>query len=405
MSVQVKDIDGITQDVASTEDLTELVTRNQADDTYLSKEEARALRQKLDEWSSTEMAAKIDSWIKQHGSNTDSSSAEPVVESTRTKVIYKDASADNAETIVYIPGTINEATEIGPNETKIIYTDSKTGLIKDWPDTLPGPIVSIAIEAMSKGTDNYELLQNLPYITYEQDSQVHKLYLRGNVNTLIKKLIPAAAKLQYKDRAGTAIEKSVEEDVNIEDIGVGKVRYANKDGQLVEKDIHAVDDVLDLTDIGLGHKVSIITYNGNDNEQHQERLEGSVTEYVYDEITHKTTLKYIDEHTNEEASKVYDGDVIKVVFGFDTLPGGSDYRLFDHIPTITYTDPDTNEEVTVALRGGVDDDITDLLKHAFTPRLYYVDADGNKQDLAGDMTDKLAQPFTAQDIEAIWNEA
>lgn len=400
MSVQVKDIEGVTQDVASTEDIAELVTKNQADANYLSQAEARALRQKLDAWSSSEIAEKIDDWIKQHGGTI-----EPVAKTTRTKVIYKDTSANNADTIVYIPGTILEATELNDTESKIRYIEDQAGQVKEWPDVLPGPIVSISVQTAAQGTDNYELLQNLPYITYEKDDQTHKLYLRGDVTDTINKLVAATPIINYKDRTGEAIQKPVKDNFDVSDIGVGKVRYANKNGELVEKDIHADDDVLDLTDIGLGRKVSIVTYNGNDNEQHQERLDGAVTEYVYDETTHKTTLKYIDEATNEEKSKVYDGDVIKVIFGFDTLPGGSDYRLFEHIPTITYTDPNTNNEVTVALRGDVDDDVTELLKHAFTPRLYYVDADGNKQDLAGDMTDKLAQPFTTQDIETIWNEA
>lgn len=399
MSVQVKDIDGITQDVASTDDLSELVTKNQADATYLSQTEAAALKQKLDRWSSSEVAAKIDDWIKQHGGTV-----EPVAKTTRTKVIYKDTSADNIDTIVYIPGTILEATELNDTETKIRYIEDQTGQVKEWPEVLPGPIVSISVQSNAQGTDNYELLQNLPYITYEKDNQTHKLYLRGNVTDTINKLVAVTPNVHYKDRTGTDVKRQVKDDFSIEDLGVGKIRYADKNGKLVEKDIHAEDDILDLTDIGLGRRVSIITYNGNDNEVHQDRLKGAVTEYIYDEATHKTTLKYIDDTTNEEMSEVYDGDVIKVIVGFDTLPGGSDYRLFEHLPTITYTDPDTNEVVTVTLRGGVDDDITSLLATAFTPKLYYTDSNGDRQDLAGDMTDKLAQPFTEQDVEDIWND-
>lgn len=399
MSVQVKDIDGITQDVASTSDLSELVTKNQADATYLSQAEAAALTQKLDRWSSSEIAAKIDDWIKQHGGTV-----EPEAKSTRTKVIYRDTSAGNIDTIVYIPGTILEATELNDTESKIRYIEDQTGLVKEWPDVLPGPIVSIAVQSNVQGTDNYELLQNLPYITYEKEGQTHKLYLRGDVTATINKLVATTPDINYKDRTGEVVQKSVKGSFDVSDLGVGKIRYADKDGKLVEKDIHAEDDVLDITDIGLGRRVSIITYNGNDNKVHQERLKGAVTEYVYDETTHKTTLKYIDDATNEELSEVYDGDVIKVVAGFDTLPGGSDYRLFEHLPTITYTDPDTNEAVTVALRGGADDDITSLLTVAFTPKLYYTDSNGDRQDLAGDMTDKLAQPFTEQDVEDIWND-
>lgn len=387
MPAQVRDINEVTQSVAL-------------------ETEVSLLREEILNWNNSAVAKKIDEWISKHNN----AEPAPVDKTIRTRVIYKDTTADNTEKTVYVPGTIVEATTVSESETHIRYSEDKTGIVKEFIDSftgfnyLTGPIISTSLETADTGSDNYELLQNLPYITYEKDSQVHKAYLRGNVSDVIKKLIPATPVITYKDRAGETIEKHVEGSFNIEDIGVGKIRYANRNGQPVEKDIHDASDILDLTDIGIGRKVSIITYNGNDNEQHQERLNGAVTEYKYDETTHKTTLKYIDDETNEEKSALYDGDVIEVVFGFDTLPGGSDYRLFEHIPTITYTDPDTNEEVTAALRGGTDDDITELLKHAFTPRLYYVDADGNKQDLAGDMTDKLAQPFTAQDVDDIWNE-
>ena len=362
-----KDVDKLSEKVDDIDDISERLDR---------EIENRIAAEK-------QITAKVAQWIENHNvgysSSSSSSSSSSYVTNgdIRTRIVYRDTSGN--EVIKIINGDVVKLLQESTAKTIVTYMEDLTTMT----DEVDG-VVLIMSRYVSNGTDSYLELENLPYITYEdKNGNTVKALLKGDVSGLIKLLMPNVTYEKLPDKP--------------------KVKYYNKAGEETIKEIPALDDVLDLTDIGIGERVSLIKYvaigGDRDGETIDDTLRGNVTEYVFDDETKKTTLKFIDPD-GDERTIVYDGDVIEVKYGY-AGNGTANYRELYHLPEITYFDVDTGTEVHKRLLGDVTDDITDLIKRVGGSSLYYVDSDGERVTLDGDVTDLLASAISMDELAAM----
>ena len=367
-----------------------------------------------------QISEKMSVWIREHNMHEDGA-----VGNIRTRIIYKDA--DQNEIVEIIPGEVISTAELN-GQTTVTW-------VSDHYDTQQTTVLEGVIVMMERqqdtGTDDYNLLQNLPYVSYTDAGGVHKEYIKGDITALIRQiaddyqLLANKPVVKYTDKDGNIVEKTIEDvtdirdlgvgtityinnmgetvtknigpdldisdlgmglisyvdksgttvkkrliqgnTLDISDIGVGKVKYFNRQGQIVTKDIHAADEILDLTDIGMNELVFKVTYVDDQQVEHTENLRArAIIEYTFDPSTYTTTLRYIAEApdgTTTEQEITYPGDVTEIVPGYASGEGTNNYRELEHLPTITWIDETTQQSVTRVLRGDVTDDVTSLLQH------------------------------------------